>query len=159
MARRIGVDWVSEKYGYGIFQRVKGSNEPKLIYNSHQLGDVLRFVINEYDLNDELFIPELICYATSVEVNHETDIMNRFEEKYGEAFDPNSKIREIWQLEKYINSILSSLAGKGDLRITVGELSNATGRSASNETENKIEDMLRDMFGFGKDPDDKKGEK
>jgi len=158
MPRRIGVDWVSEKQGYGLFQRVKGSKQLKLVFNSHQLGDVLRYVINEYDLADELFIPELICYATSVEVNHENDLMNRFEEKHGEAFDPKSKIREIWQVEKYINSILATLAGKGDLRITVGDLANATGPNMTKETENKIEDMLRDMFGFGKDTDEKKGE-
>lgn len=154
MPRRVGIDYLNEKDGYGLFLKVKGTKIPKMVFNSALASDVVRYIVQNLDPQDEIYIPELICYSMNIESNWENEVLDRIRKKYPDNFDQKSEMVQLWEVEKHINNIISDLAGRGDLRITVNELSNATSSKAQNEM---IEDMMRKLFDFPKD-DDKKGE-
>ena len=150
MSKRFGVDFVNEKVGYGLFLKVKGTKEPKLVFSSSLIGDILRYIVQNLHPEDTVFLPELINHALKSEVKYETHLMERIKEKYPESFDKNSEMKQIWDLELYINRIFSGLGEAGDLKLVVGDLANATAEGSTASTEEFIEEFMRQLFGESK---------
>lgn len=160
MSKRIGVDYLGDKEGYGLYLKVKNSKVPKLVFQSGAISDVIRYVLGNFELNDEIFIPELMCYAMNIEANHENKILLEMEKKYADNFDEKSNLKELWAVEKHINTILSELSGNGDIKVTVGELSTATSKKTTDSTDiNKqlLDEFMRELFKFP-DEEEKKGD-